>query len=89
MFFKIHPIRKVQSGTKTLNQFHPGQSGIVLRLVGEHHLKHKLSDMGITPDTKIMVRRIAPLGDPIEISLRGYELSLRKSDAQTIEMKEG
>lgn len=73
---------------KTLDQLHLNQMAKVKKLTGQHHLKHKLADMGITPGTKITLKRIAPMGDPIEINLRGYELSLRKNDAQMIVVEE-
>ncbi|MPN53328.1 hypothetical protein SDC9_200992 [bioreactor metagenome] len=73
---------------KTLNQLALGQRARVKKLTGRHNLKHKLADMGITPGTMIVLKRMAPMGDPIEINLRGYELSLRKTDAQMIVVEE-
>lgn len=72
-----------QSGT--LEQLAPGKSGIIFR-VGNHRgaVKRRLVDMGLTPGTTVFVRKVAPLGDPIEVKLRGYELSLRKEDARQI-----
>lgn len=72
----------------TLNQLKPGEKGIVTRIDTVGVLKRRLIDMGITPGVTIMVRKVAPLGDPIEINLRGYELTLRKAEAQSI-MLEG
>ena len=63
-----------------------GKSGTVKKLHGEGALKRRLMDMGITKGVEIYVRKVAPLGDPLEITLRGYELSIRKADAENIEM---
>ena len=69
----------------TLGALKPGQSGFVKNAgAGSPQVKRRLVDMGITPMTKIYVKKIAPLGDPIEIELRGYSLSLRKEDADCI-----
>ncbi len=68
----------------TLKDVKPGKVAIVVGMLGEGALRKRLIDMGITPGTKILVRKIAPLGDPIEINLRGYELSLRKEIAKNI-----
>ena len=62
----------------------PTESGIVKKVEGEGALRRRLFDMGITPGAKITMRKTAPLGDPIEVNLRGYELSLRKAEAQAI-----
>ena len=69
---------------KTLNDLRPGESGIILRLAGEGALKRRLVDMGLTPGVRITMRKTAPLGDPIEVNIRGYELSLRRADAKEI-----
>ena len=66
---------------KTLKQTKCGETVTVLRLNGEGALKRRMMDMGITKGTSICVRKVAPLGDPIEITVRGYELSVRKGDA--------
>ncbi|MDE5741486.1 MAG: ferrous iron transport protein A [Oscillospiraceae bacterium] len=63
-----------------------GQTVTVKRLCGEGAIKRRIMDMGITKGTEIYVRKVAPLGDPIEITVRGYELSLRKADAEMIEV---
>lgn len=68
----------------TLNELRPGQSGTVRTIQTSGTLKRRLVDMGITPGVRILVRRTAPMGDPIEISLRGYELSIRRSEARCI-----
>ena len=69
---------------KTLRDVPVGQSASVRRLVGEGAIKRRIMDMGITKGVEIFVRKVAPLGDPIEVRVRGYELSLRKSDAANI-----
>lgn len=68
----------------TLNQLEIGQRAVVTAVGGEGALRRRLLDMGITPKTPVMVRKRAPLGDPIEICLRGYELTLRLDDAANI-----
>src|SRR5574344_1410799 len=70
-----------------LSQLVPGKCGIITTVGGEDALRHHLLDMGLTPGTKILVRKVAPLGDPMELNLRGYELTLRKDDAEMIEME--
>ncbi len=70
----------------TLKDIDIGKSAIVQAISCSGALKRRLIDMGITPGVEIHVRKVAPLGDPIEINLRGYELSLRKADAQNILM---
>ena len=69
-----------------LSELTPGQGGCIKTVGGEKALRHHLLDMGLTPRTTIMVRKIAPLGDPMELTLRGYELTLRKDDAAMIEI---
>lgn len=73
---------------KLLSQLLVGESGKVLAVHGEGAVRRRLFDMGITPGAEIYLRKKAPLGDPIEISLRGYELTLRKSEAAQVEMTE-
>ena len=72
---------------KTLDQLTPGESGIVVTVGGQGALRRRLLDMGITPKTSITVVKIAPMGDPMEIRLRGYGLSIRKLDAHEIEVE--
>ena len=64
-----------------------GSSAKVVRIHGEGAVKRRIMDMGITKGVEIFVRKVAPLGDPIEITVRGYELSLRKADAENIEVE--
>ena len=63
------------------------QTVVVEKLLGEGAVKRRIMDMGITKGTEIYVRKVAPLGDPVEITVRGYELSVRKADAQMVEVK--
>ena len=70
--------------SKTLKQAQIGETVTVQRLQGEGPVKRRIMDMGITKGTSIYVRKVAPLGDPVEITVRGYELSLRKQDAEMI-----
>ncbi len=71
----------------TLNELNIGESGIITLVGGEGALRRRLLDMGLTPKTKVMVRKVAPMGDPIEIHLRGYELQIRIDDAKKIEVE--
>ena len=73
--------------SKVLADLQPGESGIVTKILGEGAVKRRLMDMGITRGTEVFVRKVAPLGDPIQVTIRGYELSLRKGDAKNVEMK--
>ena len=72
---------------KTLRQIPVGGSAKVVKLYGEGALKRRIMDMGITKGVEVYVRKVAPLGDPIEVTVRGYELSLRLEDAETIEVE--
>ena len=69
---------------KTLKEVPCGQTGKVTKLNGEGPVKRRIMDMGITKGVEIYVRKVAPLGDPVEVTVRGYELSLRKADAEMI-----
>ena len=71
---------------KTLKDVKVGQRATVARLHGEGALKRRIMDMGITKGVEIFVRKMAPLGNPMELNVRGYELSLRKADAEAIEV---
>jgi len=73
----------------TLRDVKIGKSATVVKLHGEGALKRRIMDMGITKGVQIKVKKVAPLGDPIEITVRGYELSLRKADAEMIEVQLG
>ena len=72
---------------RTLKDVQIGESARVVKLHGEGAIKRRIMDMGITKGIEIHVRKVAPLGDPIEITVRGYELSLRKADAESIEVE--
>ena len=71
---------------KTLRQVKVGETVTVVKLHGEGAVKRRIMDMGITKGTDVYVRKVAPLGDPVEVTVRGYELSLRKADAEMIEV---
>ena len=71
---------------KTLKQARIGETVRVVKLHGEGAVKRRIMDMGITKGVPIYVRRVAPLGDPVEVTVRGYELSIRKADADMIEV---
>lgn len=72
---------------KTLKETVCGETVTVKRLSGEGPVKRRIMDMGITKGVEIFVRKMAPLGDPVEVTVRGYELSLRKADAEMIEVE--
>ncbi len=71
---------------KTLRQAKIGETVQVVKLHGEGAVKRRIMDMGLTKGTDVYVRKVAPLGDPIEVTVRGYELSLRRADAEMIEI---
>ena len=72
---------------KTLDAFQIDETGVVKSVTGESKIKRRLFDMGITPGAEIYMRKRAPLGDPIEVTLRGYELTLRKTEAVCVLME--
>ena len=72
---------------KTLRDVKVGETATIVRLHGEGALKRRIMDMGLTRGTQVYVRKVAPLGDPMELTVRGYELSVRKADAELIEVK--
>ena len=71
---------------KTLRSVKPGETVKVAKINGEGALKRRIMDMGVTKGVEIYVRKVAPLGDPVEVTVRGYELSVRKADAELIEV---
>lgn len=73
---------------KTLRDVNIGETAKVVKLHGEGAVKRRIMDMGVTKGIEVFVRKVAPLGDPIEVTVRGYELSLRKADAEMIEVEE-
>ena len=72
---------------KTLRQAKIGDTVTVVKLHGEGAVKRRIMDMGLTKGTEVYVRKVAPLGDPVELTVRGYELSVRKGDAENIEVR--
>ena len=72
---------------KTLKDGKVGETAVVVRLHGEGAVKRRIMDMGLTRGTEVHVRKVAPLGDPMELTVRGYELSVRKADAEMIEVQ--
>ena len=72
---------------KTLREAKIGDTATVVKLHGDGAVKRRIMDMGITKGVEIYVRKVAPLGDPVEVTVRGYELSIRKADAEMIEVK--
>ena len=72
---------------KTLKQAKVGETVKVVKLTGQGAVKRRIMDMGITKGVDVFIRKVAPLGDPVEVTVRGYELSLRKADAEMIEVE--
>ncbi len=72
----------------TLKEVKPGTTVKVVKISGEGAIKRRIMDMGITKGVEVFVRKVAPLGDPVEVTVRGYELSVRKADAELIEVEE-
>ncbi len=72
---------------KTLKDVKVGETAVVVRLHGEGAVKRRIMDMGLTRGTEVHVRKVAPLGDPMALTVRGYELSVRKADAEMIEVQ--
>ena len=72
---------------KTLKDVKVGETATVARLHGEGPVKRRIMDMGITKGTEVYVRKVAPLGDPVELTVRGYELSIRKNEAEAVEVE--
>ena len=72
---------------KTLRDVKAGETAAVARLHGEGAVKRRIMDMGVTKGAEVRIRRVAPLGDPVEVTVRGYELSIRKADAEIIEVE--
>lgn len=72
---------------KTLKQASVGDTVKVVKLYGEGAVKRRIMDMGITKGVEVHIRKVAPLGDPVEVTVRGYELSIRKADAEMIEIE--
>lgn len=71
----------------TLKEMNPGESAKIVKVHGEGAIKRRIMDMGLTKGITLTVRKVAPLGDPVEITVRGYELSIRKVDAEMVEVE--
>ena len=69
---------------KRLDEFKIGETGLIKKVEGEGRLRRRLFDMGVTPGANVYLRKKAPLGDPLEVTIRGYELTLRKSEAELV-----
>ena len=78
---------RMEISMNTLKNVKVGQSAKIVKLHGEGAVKRRIMDMGITKGTVVKIRKVAPLGDPIELTVRGYELSLRRADAEMIEIE--
>ena len=72
---------------RKLSEFSVGEVGVVKSVIAEKRIKRRLFDMGVTPGTQILLRKKAPFGDPLELTLRGYELTLRKDEAECVTME--
>ena len=72
---------------KLLSELQVSESGVVKRIIATGKLRRRIFDMGVTPGVTIVVKKVAPLGDPIEVTIRGYELSLRRDEASQVEME--
>ena len=72
---------------KLLSTLKPGEGGVIVKVEGEGRIRRRLFDMGVTPSAEVLVRKVAPLGDPVEVTLRGYELTLRKSEAACVKVE--
>lgn len=73
--------------TKLLVDFQVGETGVIKAVAGEGRIRRRLFDMGVTPGAEVLLRKKAPLGDPIEVTIRGYELTLRKTEAACVTME--
>ena len=73
--------------TKLLSEFAVGEKGVIKTVSREGRLRRRLFDMGVTPGAEVLLRKKAPLGDPIEVTIRGYELTLRKTEAELVAME--
>ena len=71
---------------KLLNEFSVGEHGVIVKVNGEGRIRRRLFDMGVTPQAEVMLKKKAPLGDPLEVTIRGYELTLRKDEAACVEV---
>lgn len=74
----------VKNLSRSLKELKPGEKAVIVKVLGEGATKRRLMDMGITKGAEVLVRKVAPLGDPIEVNVRGYELTFRKAEAENI-----
>jgi ferrous iron transport protein A len=81
-------LKKKETIMRTLKEVNIGETVKVVKITGEGPVKRRIMDMGITKGTEIYIRKVAPLGDPIEVTIRGYELSLRKADIDIIQVED-
>ncbi len=88
MIMTINITLRLEEENMTLDNIKPGQGGIISSIGGQGMLRRRLLDMGLTPNTQVKVRKVAPMGDPIELHLRNYVLTIRKEEASKIELKE-
>jgi ferrous iron transport protein A len=72
---------------RSLKELKPGEKAVITKITGEGAVKRRLMDMGVTRGAEVTVRKVAPLGDPIEVNIRGYELTFRKSEAENIQVE--
>jgi ferrous iron transport protein A len=72
---------------RTLKDLKPGDKAVIVKIDGEGAVRRRLMDMGVTKGAEVLIRKVAPLGDPIEVNIRGYELSFRKSEAEKIHVE--
>lgn len=72
---------------KKLSEFNVGEEGVIRKVGGDGRIRRRLFDMGVTPGANVYLRKKAPLGDPLEVTIRGYELTLRKSEAEVVIME--
>ena len=80
-------MRRVNGNRKHMKELKVGDTARVVKLYGEGAVKRRIMDMGLTKGVDVQIRKVAPLGDPIEVTVRGYELSIRKADAEIIEVE--
>lgn len=69
---------------RNLKELKPGEKAVIIKITGEGPVKRRLMDMGVTKGAEVLIRKVAPLGDPIEVNIRGYELTFRKAEAENI-----
>jgi ferrous iron transport protein A len=85
--FQSEQPQRGEKSMKTLRECAVGETVVVAKITGEGALRRRMMDMGITKGTEVTIRKVAPLGDPIEVTVRGYELSIRRSEAEQIQIQ--